>query len=497
TRLKPDTEIPLYRQLYEHLRLAILDGQLKTGTKLPSTRALADELGVSRNTILNAYDQLAAEGYLERLEGKGTFVARWLPETLLVPGEIARRGEQNNSINRNRAHQVSERASHLLAIRPMPTSPQPSGRGLGFAFEAGIPALDAFPFELWAKLVSRHAHALHPGAMIYQDPAGHRPLREAIADYVIVARQVHCTPGQVIIVNGSQGALDLAARVLLNPGDGAWMEDPGYPGARSALVAAGADIIPVPVDEEGLIVEVGIGRAPQARLVYLTPSHQFPLGVTMSLKRRLAILDWAKRTGAYVLEDDYDGEYRFDGRPLASLQGLDDHESAIYIGTLSKVLFPALRLGYVVVPTALVDAFLAMRGAVDVNPPYLEQVVLAEFITEGHFTRHIRRMRMLYGERREALLQAARVLPLDLYAPQTGMHLVGWLPPGIDDRAVAQAAALQNINMLPVSTLAREPLGRGGLVMGYAAVNQREIEEGVRRLGEVLRGELPHRAAQF
>lgn len=478
-KLKHDSAIPLYQQLYEHLRVAILAGQLKHGTKLPSSRALADELGVSRNTILSAYDQLTAEGYLQSIEGKGTFVAHSLPETVLTASP-RRTGTQA----RPRTHRLSERAEALLATPPMP-HPSNEARRVR-AFRSGLPALDAFPYERWAKLVSRHAHRLQPDHMTYQDRAGYRPLREAIANYVNVARQVHCTADQVVIVSGSQGALHLAARVLLNSGDLAWVEDPGYLGARTALVATGARLIPVPVDDEGLQVDEGIARAPDARIAYVTPSHQFPIGMTMSLKRRLALLEWAKQADAYILEDDYDGEYRFDGRPLASLQGLDDHDSALYIGTFSKVLFPALRIGYIIVPTPLLDAFLAMRHSMDVNLPILEQAALAEFISEGHFTRHIRRMRMLYAERRAALLQAIQNLPLELYAPPTGMHLIGWLPDGVDDRAVARKAAEHQIRVMPLSLFAMEPLARGGLIIGYAAVNQEEIAVGVQRLGKAL-----------
>jgi GntR family transcriptional regulator/MocR family aminotransferase len=478
--LKPDSPTPIYRQLYEHLRAAILEGQLKMGTKLPSTRALADELGLSRNTILNAYDGLASEGYLERVEGKGTFVTQNLPEALILPASSHRQKRPAQ-----RTHHLAERAATLLAARAMPFPPLPPARD-HLTFRGGMPALDAFPFELWAKLVSRHAHALHPGALVQHDTAGYRPLREAIADYLIVTRQVRCTPEQVIMVTGSQGGLHLAARVLLNPGDTVLVEDPGYLGARTALLAAGAQLTPVPVDAEGMRVDVGAVRAPHARMAYVTPSHQFPLGMTLSLRRRLALLEWAKNAGAYILEDDYDGEYRYDGRPLASLQGLDDHESVIYVGTFSKVLFPALRLGYVIVPPALIDAFLTMRRAMEVNLPRLEQAVLAEFITEGHFTRHIRRMRTLYASRREALLEAAQVLPLEIEAPQTGMHLIGWLPDGEDDRAVSRQAAQHQVNVLPLSTLAIDPVPRAGLLMGYAAINHDEIRAGVRRFAEAF-----------
>lgn len=355
-------------------------------------------------------------------------------------------------------------------------------------FRAGTPALDKFPYKLWTKLVTHHANALHPGVMMYQDPAGLRPLREAIADHVILARQVRCQPEQVIIVSGSQAGIYLAARVLLNPGDTVWMEDPGYLGARRALLSAGAELIPVPVDNEGLMVEIAQERNPNARAVYLTPSHQFPLGVTMSLRRRLALLEWARQHGAYILEDDYDSEYRFDGRPLASLQGLDQHESVIYVGTFSKVLFPGLRLGYLIVPPSLVDAFAAVRGSIDYHPATLEQLVLTDFITEGHFQRHIRRMRTLYAERREALLHAIADLPFEVDAPETGMHLVAWLPSGWDARAIIQAAERQGVRMLPVSMFAMEPRPdeREGLILGYAAVDEETIRQGAARLAVAL-----------
>lgn len=473
---------PIYQQLYEHLRAAILAGQLQKGTKVPSTRALADELGVSRNTVLNAYDQLLAEGYLESSEGRGTFVTRMLPEGYLAASQRSHAKRPAPS----QRHRLSQRAETTLRAPTMPSMPR-TGR-LQQAFRTGTPALEAFPFELWGRLVTRHAHRLTPAHMIYQEPAGFRPLREAIADHVIVARQVHCTPEQVLIVNGSQGGLDLAARVLLNPGETVWMEDPGYLGAQGALLAAGAQLVPVPVDQEGLVVETGIARAPQARLVYLTPSHQFPLGVAMSLARRLAVLDWAKTSGAYILEDDYDSEYRFTGRPLASLQGLDDSERIIYIGTFSKVMFPAMRLGYVIVPPSLVDAFTAMRRYSDYHSSLLEQAALADFMSEGHFTRHIRRMRTLYAERRGLLLEQARNLPLEIFAPEVGMHLMGWLPEGWNDQQISREAAAQQVEVMPISLFSAEPRPRGGLVLGYAAVDEQEIVDGIRRLAGVLRG---------
>jgi GntR family transcriptional regulator/MocR family aminotransferase len=320
----------------------------------------------------------------------------------------------------------------------------------------------------------------------YQDSAGYRPLREAIVAHVTVSRQVHCTPEQVMIVSGSQGALDLAARMLIDADDPVWLEDPGYAGARGAFLGAGAQVIPVPVDHEGLVVDRGVQRAPDARLVYLTPSHQFPLGVTMSLARRLALLDWAKRANAYIIEDDYDSEFRFATRPLATLQGLDDANRVIYVGTFSKVLFPSLRIGYMILPPALVDSFLKVRRMIDIHSPMLEQAVLADFMIEGHFTRHLRRMRTLYAERRSALLEAARGLPLEIDSAEAGIHCIGWLPDGIDDLALVDKAADYNLHLTPISSFSIEPLPRKGVLLGYGGFSVQEIQQGVARLGALV-----------
>jgi GntR family transcriptional regulator/MocR family aminotransferase len=471
---------PIYQQLYNYLRTAILSGQLPMGTRLPSTRALADELGVSRNTVLSAYDQLFAEGYLETVGGRGTFVTQMLPEMTLTP----QRNGHRRRTSEKRQHHPSRRASALMAATGMPNT-----FGLvrsSQAFQTGQPALDQFPYELWSKLVARHARALHPDNLMYQEQAGYRPLREAIAHHVLLTRQVRCSPDQVIIVTGSQGGIYLTASVLLDPGDEVWIEDPAYFGASRALTAAEARLIPVPVDADGLDVQAGIARSPHARMAYLTPSHQFPLGTTLSLRRRLDLLQWAKTHNAYILEDDYDSEFRFEGRPLASLQGLDDSESVIYVGTFSKVLFPSLRLGYLIVPPELVDAFLAFRSAVDYHLPILEQAALADFITEGHFIRHVRRMRSLYAARRELLIDALQDSPLEIDAPETGMHLIGWLPDRITAQAVFDRAAEHQVRALPVSTFAIEAAVRSGLLLGYAAIDEEEIHRGAGVLRRVL-----------
>jgi GntR family transcriptional regulator/MocR family aminotransferase len=314
-------------------------------------------------------------------------------------------------------------------------------------------------------------------------------LREAIAAYLSTGRGVRCTAEQVIVVAGSQQGLDLAARVLLDQDDPVWIEDPCYPGAYGGLLGAGASIVPVPLDGEGLDVAAGMSRCPQARLVFVTPSHQFPLGVTMSLKRRLELLEWAYRVNAWILEDDYDSEYRYTGRPLAALQGLDRENRVIYLGTFSKIMFPALRLAYLVVPSDLVEAFYAARLFTTMLPPLLEQAALAEFIAGGHFARHIRRMRALYAERQAALVEAARrelAGLLDVQPAEAGMHLVGWLPDDVNDRIASQRATEYSVDAFPLSTCCLEATRRGALLLGYTAVNDQEIKRGVSRLARAL-----------
>jgi GntR family transcriptional regulator/MocR family aminotransferase len=480
------SSIPLYRQLYEALRTAILAGRLRAGARLPATRTLAGEFGISRNTVMNAYAQLLAEGYVEGEVGSGTYVARTLPDELLY----ARAGATRMQLLSRRGRTLSRRGTLLAATR-VPTPPFP---GELKAFRPGVPALDAFPYELWARLVARRWRRPQRALLGYGDPAGHRPLREAIASYLGAARAVACEASQVIVVAGSQQALNVAARMLLDEGEAAWIEDPGYLGTRGALLGAGARLIPVPVDAEGLDLEAGKARSPEARLIYVTPSHQYPYGVTMSLPRRLALLEWASRAGAWVLEDDYDSEYRYAGRPLAALQGLDREGRVIYLGTFSKVLFPALRLGYLVVPPDLVEAFVAARAMVDRHSPTLDQAALADFIAEGHFARHIRRMRGLYAERQAILVEAARQQLaglLDVPPAEAGMHLVGWLPAGVDDVDASQRAAAHGVEAPPLSLYSLEPLRRRGLLLGYTAVGEKEIREGVQRLAKALQALKP------
>ncbi len=478
------SSLPYHRQLYEQLRQAILSGQLAPGLRLPSTRTLAEELSLSRSTIVNAFEQLLAEGYLEGVVGAGTYVARTLPEAYfqahhlspppaLAPRTLSPFPQEDAS--------ASPLSAWLTACR---------GEGISRAFRPGSPALDAFPFKVWSRLVSRRWRQIPQDLLRLGETTGYQPLREAIAEHLRAVRAVQCEAEQVLIVSGSQQGIDVTLRMLLQPGSQVWMEDPGYPGAREALLAAKAEIIPVPVDEQGLDVAAGITRCPQARLAYVTPSHHFPLGVTMSLSRRLALLDWAVRSGAWILENDYDSEFRYTGRPLAALQGLDREGRVIYIGTFSKVLFPSLRLGYVVVPARLLDRFLAGRACAGLSSSLMEQAVLTDFLTQGHFTRHIRRMRELYAERQALLLQeGAQNLAgmLTLYPEETGMQLVGWLPEGSNDQRASQVISTYQVIAPPLSLCHIQSPTKGGFLLGYAGVMEADIRDGVQRLAQALR----------
>ena len=480
--LDQSSAVPLYRQLYEGLRKAILSGQLRPSMRLQSTRELSVELGVSRNTVMNAFEQLLAEGYLEGQVGSGTYVSSALPDDMLHAGTVSVRAAGARRKGRALSARGQVIAGALMNASPTEASTR--------AFRPGTPALDAFPFDIWMKLTARHWRYPRRELLGYGDSAGYAPLRKAVSEYLGAARAVRCAPEQVIITSGAQQALDLAARLLLDAGDSVWIEDPGFLGARSSLIGAGARLVPVPVDDEGLDVARGAKVCPSARLVYVSPSHHFPLGMTMSLARRLSLLEWASRAGAWILEDDYDSEYRYAGRPLAALQGLDKEGRIIYLGTFSKILFPALRLGYLVVPPDLVDAFKNARAILSRFSPSIEQAVLTDFITEGHFARHIRRMRALYRQRQQCLIEAARRElgdALELEPNEAGMHLVGRLPRGTDDRAVSREADRLGVEASALSLYYVERARMSGLILGYAGYDEREIRKGVRLLAAAMR----------
>jgi GntR family transcriptional regulator/MocR family aminotransferase len=472
---------PLHKQIYDGFRMVIVRGNLRPGQRVPSSRTLSVELGISRIPILNAYGQLLAEGYFESRKGAGTFVSQSLPENLILC-------EQNiaPSIQAGSGQRPVARRALLLGKFQRPAWT----RGWG-AFSVHQPAFDRFPFPVWSSLIMRHSKSPSLSAIHNIDPLGSETFREAICNYLRTARAVRCDTHQIMVVAGSQQALELSARVLLGIGSPVWMEEPGYRLARNVFVGAGCRLVPVPVDEEGMIVSAGIKRSAKARAAYVTPSHQYPLGSTMSASRRMQLLNWANNAGSWIIEDDYDSEYRFESMPISSLQGLDRNARVIYVGTFSKVLFPSLRLGYIVIPSDLVEHFIAARAAMDIFPPYLHQEVINDFIREGHFARHIRRMRLLYSERRTALVESIRQQfgsLLEIHGTQAGMHLAVTLPKGLDDVKIAGSAARQGLWLWPLSPSYLGDARRQGFILGFGNTAAEEMSYEVSRLHAELEG---------
>jgi GntR family transcriptional regulator/MocR family aminotransferase len=479
---------PLFRQLYSELRQAILTGRLRPGDRLPASRSLAGEFGVSRNTVLGAFEQLLSEGYLVMRGGSGTYVAGDLPD--LTPERTAPRRRAAAA-----APQLAARSAILFAPRsrgPLPTGP------LAPCFAPGFIDSSSFPFPLWSRLLGKSWR--HPSRQIVEggDPGGYPPLRAAIADYLRQARGIDCSAEDVLIVSGIRQAVDLTCRLLLDPGDKVWVERPGFPGIGAAIAASGGKLVHVTVDDEGLDVAEGLRRASKARLACVAPSHQYPLGVVMSLQRRLSLLAWARAAKAWVLEDDYDSEFRYAGRPLSALRSLDEDGRVIYVGTLSKLLFPSLRVGYLVAPPALSAAFRSARAVVDDQPAMATQPALAEFFTSGHLAAHVRRMRQHYARRQQLLLAAAEhhfAGKIALRPDDAGLHLVGQLTdPALaraGDARIAEKIAAAGVTVSPLSAYDAgedhaRPI-RQGLMFGYAAVPDAKFQPGARAIAAALK----------
>jgi len=473
-------ESPAYRWLYSAIRTQILKGQLRPGTRLPSSRELAKSYGLSRGTIVAAFEQLKFEGYLEGIVGSGTRVGKTLPEDWLNVRSESFEGKQKKTSKRHLS-------SYGKRLTLFPGYDHRTTR----AFRSNVPGLDAFPIELWTQITARALRRASMQHLLGCGATGYEPLQKAIAEYLASSRGVNCQPPQIVIVSGVQEAIDLVARLFMDPGDRVCMEGPGYIGAAHVFKAIGAEILHAGLDNEGM--KLPSRKARGVRLVYVTPGHQFPLGTTMSLTRRIALLDWAAKSGALLFEDDYDGEFRYSGRPIPAMQGLDRTGCVLYAGSFSKVLFPSLRLAYLVVPEDFIDRFAAAKSLTTRHAPVLEQAALAEFISGGHFGRYIRRMRELYAERLDTLLESAhKELSglLEVSSIEAGLQTVGWLERGISEQAAAKAAKEHNVDVTLLSAYSNRPMSKQGLQLGFAAIRPNEIRRGVRDLAIAL-GSLP------
>jgi GntR family transcriptional regulator / MocR family aminotransferase len=482
-RLDRGAAEPLHHQLYRQIRDELRSGNFGRGSsRLPSSRALAADLGISRMTVNLAFSELQEEGYLIAKTGSGTFVADPLPEAFLNAGNT------DGSPQLKQETHVSDRVNRIPDSRVGEQFDLgPTGAAPGTLLQSGIPAVDEFPIEIWERLRAQLLATKGVNLLRYGSNRGDADLRKAVAAYLCDFRGAHCHPDQIVIVAGMQQAMLISAMAVLDPGDVAWIEDPGFHQARRVFALAGAMIVPRPVDEEGMVIDGVPSRRP--KLIYLTPSHQFPLGVTMSLKRRKAVLEFAQKNGACVLEDDYNAEFRFSGPPLPCLQGLDRAGRVIYAGTMSKILYPSLRLGYLLVPVPLADAVAKLRTAMDQHSPTIDQATLARFITEGYYLSHVRRMRKIYSERREVFMEQFNKLLGDRFSLQiadAGLHALAWFRSEKDLALLQRVAPTLGVKISPLSFFCIEAKLPPALVLGFAAWSPTQIREGLGRLARAL-----------
>ncbi|MDC9623451.1 PLP-dependent aminotransferase family protein [Xenorhabdus sp. XENO-7] len=468
-------------QVYHTIRNAILDGRLTENTKIPSTRALAEMMSISRNSVIAGFDRLTDEGYLIARKGSGTYVSTTIPDELVIA---------------NRSHKCQEKkVTSALNLSATTNMLMPFWEKAQLAtdqypiFNIGVGCVDQFPHELWGQLTGRVWRHSKKTIEQFSRPDGYPLLKKVLADYVHSTRGVNCREEQIIIVNGTQQAINLTARVLLHQDDKVWLDDPGYDSARAIFTAMGAQIAPIPSDEQGMNVSYGAANHPDARLVYTSPSHQFPLGTTLTLSRRLALLDWANQHNAWIFEDDYNSEFRYFSKPIQALQGLDTTQRVIYAGTFSKMMYPGLRIGFLVVPEPLINAFTMMKYYSDTHSGYLEQAVLAHFIQEGHYARHVRRVRKICYERQTALFDAInRYLPhvFDMNITDSGIHMVCRLKDGFNEEEIITHCRQLNLGAQPLSRYCIHSFSDKAILFGYAAHTPTEINENIKRLANFV-----------
>lgn len=473
---------PLHQQLYEELRQAILAGKLTPGERIPSTRSLAKSLAISRFTVTKSYEQLLSEGYLETVKGCGTFICQQIPDDLIYSNPV----EHIDTINPT-SIKLSKYGQGLIKIQNVPRIPEPK---LEINFRYGTPALNEFPIKIWRRLLSRYSNTNSNWLGYSTEPSGYQPLRQVITRYLTRSRAVNCEPEQILITNGTQQALDLILRLLIEPGETIAIENPGYLSARIIFETQDAQILPIGVDESGLIVKkLANFTHKNIRLIYVTPSHQFPTGAILSLPRRLELLNWSQQTGGLIIEDDYDSEFRYGEKPIPALQGLDKSDSVLYIGTFSKVLFPSLRIGYLVLPKSLVAIFTRAKWLNDRHLPILEQQVLAEFIESGYLERHIRKMRSIYNKRRQTLVKALKKhfgKRAKILGETAGIHVMVRFKTDLSDQEIIQRAAKAGIAMMSANPHYLTAYPKGEFIFGYGELTETQLQQGILRLAEII-----------
>ncbi len=501
---------PLHQQVYEQIRVAILTGRVRSHQRLPASRQLAKSLGISRTTVTQSYDQLISEGYLETRQGAGTFVCARVPDEMLqAEGAWGRRESGGLPGQPSPNFRLSSYGRRIQG-----TEDRADVEGCELSFQYGIPAMDLFPVQQWRRLQGRRAMAGTSWMDYSKEPMGYEPLRAQIAQYVSQARAVRCEPEQVLVTSGTQQALSLIMRLLMDPGDAIAIENPGYLSARRIFISSGAAVLPVPVDSEGLKIDGPEGlwslsaslsylpaKQPSPKLAYVTPSHQFPTGVLMSLSRRLALLQWAQQTNGLIIEDDYDSEFRYSGRPVPALQGLDSDNRVLYVGTFSKVMFPGLRLGYIVLPQALISLFRRAKWLDDRQSSLIDQQALTDFISEGHLAKHVRRMRSIYEGRRgslvESLSQIAEDLPnrIEILGDESGLHVMARLPTQHSNHHIIAQAKKQGVGLISAhahywqtieNSQASSQPGQGEFIFGFGGISDRNIRAACDRIKPII-----------